>query len=118
MEAQKYCQSCGMPLMNENEIGTNADGSKSSLYCVYCFKDGNFTLDCSMNEMIDMSVKHMKENGILASQNMTEEEATAQMKEFYPELKRWKCTCTDDCASGYNPECTCTSSECHCREKK
>jgi len=26
------------------------------------------------------------------------------------------CTCTDGCASGYNPDCTCTSDECHCTE--
>ncbi|MDR0318814.1 MAG: VOC family protein [Nitrososphaerota archaeon] len=28
-----------------------------------------------------------------------------------------ECTCNDECASGYNPNCTCISSECHCREK-
>jgi len=28
-----------------------------------------------------------------------------------------ECTCTDECASGYNPDCTCTASGCHCREK-
>ena len=30
--------------------------------------------------------------------------------------KKQDCTCTDECASGYNPNCTCTSSECHCTE--
>jgi len=30
--------------------------------------------------------------------------------------KKEECTCTDECASGYNPNCTCTSSECHCTE--
>ena len=30
--------------------------------------------------------------------------------------KKQECTCTDECASGYNPNCTCTSSECHCTE--
>jgi len=27
-----------------------------------------------------------------------------------------QCTCTDECAGGYNPECTCTHSACRCRE--
>lgn len=27
-----------------------------------------------------------------------------------------ECSCDDKCASGYNPDCTCYSSECHCRE--
>ena len=30
--------------------------------------------------------------------------------------KKQDCTCTDECASGYNPKCTCTSNECHCTE--
>ena len=28
-----------------------------------------------------------------------------------------ECTCAEECASGYNPNCTCTHSACHCREK-
>ena len=32
--------------------------------------------------------------------------------------KKPECTCTDACASGYNPKCTCTHPECHCTEKK
>ncbi|MDR1674239.1 MAG: VOC family protein [Oscillospiraceae bacterium] len=30
--------------------------------------------------------------------------------------KEPECTCTDECASGYNPNCTCTHPDCHCRE--
>ena len=30
--------------------------------------------------------------------------------------KKQDCTCTDECASGYNPNCTCSSNECHCTE--
>jgi len=117
MEEKKYCHSCGMFLTNENEIGTNADGSKNNDYCIYCFKDGKFTIDCTMEEMIEISVKHMSEMGVLEQQNKTEDEAREFMRSFFPDLKRWHCTCTNECASGYNPNCTCTSSECHCIEK-
>ncbi len=27
-----YCQSCGMPLIDEKEMGTDEDGSKNGLY--------------------------------------------------------------------------------------
>lgn len=37
-------------------------------------------------------------------------------KYLFPILKRWKCTCTDECAKGYNPKCSCTNPECHCTE--
>ena len=47
----KFCQSCGMPL-TEDVLGTNADGSKNEDYCMYCYKDGKFLQDCTMEEMI------------------------------------------------------------------
>ena len=29
-----------------------------------------------------------------------------------------ECTCTDECVSGYNPNCTCAHPECHCTEAR
>lgn len=41
----KNCQSCGMPLKrDEKGGGTNADGSKSAMYCSHCFESGKFVL--------------------------------------------------------------------------
>ena len=48
----KFCQSCGMPLTDE-VLGTNADGSKNEDYCMYCYKDGKFLHECTMDEMIE-----------------------------------------------------------------
>ena len=41
-----------MPLTDENR-GTNADGSRSEDYCVYCYKNGQFTQKFTMNQMIE-----------------------------------------------------------------
>lgn len=41
-----------MPL-DEGTRGTNADGSRNDDYCVYCYKEGKFTQDFSMEEMIE-----------------------------------------------------------------
>ena len=49
---QKFCQSCGMPLTNEI-LGTKTEGSKCEDYCIYCFKNGKFTKECTMEEMIE-----------------------------------------------------------------
>ena len=39
----KNCQSCGMPLKKDPQTGgTNADGSKSTMYCSYCYDRGAF----------------------------------------------------------------------------
>lgn len=37
----KICQSCGMP-MQENQYGTEKDGSVNDTFCCYCYKDGEF----------------------------------------------------------------------------
>jgi len=48
----KNCQSCGMPLKQDPAHGgTNADGSKSTMYCSYCYQNGKFTRDCTVQEM-------------------------------------------------------------------
>ena len=41
-----------MPLNDENR-GTNADGSRSEDYCMYCYKNGAFTQDFTMGQMIE-----------------------------------------------------------------
>lgn len=39
----KNCQSCGMPLKKDpNCGGANKDGSKSTMYCSYCYNNGVF----------------------------------------------------------------------------
>lgn len=81
----KFCQSCGMPL-NDELLGSNADGSKNEDYCVYCYKDGAFTADCSMEEMIDFCVGPMVEH----NPELTREVAKERMMQFFPTLKRWK----------------------------
>ncbi len=81
-----FCQSCGMPMGNTDDLyGTNADGAKSTDYCKYCYEDGNFTADCTMDEMIEFCVPHMA-NG---ETGMNEDEARKMMNEFFPKLKRW-----------------------------
>lgn len=83
-----FCESCGMPLENEEVIGTNKDGGKNQDYCIYCYKDGDFTADVTMEEMIDISLKHMKEL-FKDDPNFNEEEALSKMQSFFPKLKRW-----------------------------
>ncbi|WP_411681359.1 zinc ribbon domain-containing protein [Clostridium thailandense] len=81
-----YCQSCGMPLVNEKEIGTNVDGSKNNEYCIYCFENGSFKGDMTMEQMIEFCVPHM----VNAHPGTSEEEARKSMQSFFPTLKRWK----------------------------
>ena len=98
---QNFCQSCGMPL-TDNDKGTNADGSRSEDYCVYCYKDGKFLADCTMEQdgkftqdmtmeqMIDHCAQFTDEINTQSGQNLTKEQAKEMMRQFFPHLKRWK----------------------------
>lgn len=87
MQDVKYCQSCGMPLGATEELyGTNADGSKNDEYCCYCYKEGKFTADCSMEEMIEFCIQPM----MASVEGLTEAGAREMMQGIFPQLKRWK----------------------------
>jgi len=107
----KICQSCGMPITLEEQFATNQDGSTNYDYCKYCFEKGEFIDKVPMEKYIEMCSEYASQAG------MTKEEMKKYCTELFPTLKRWKCTCTEECASGYNPNCTCTNPECHCTEK-
>jgi hypothetical protein len=73
-------------MSDEQMYGSDADGAKNAEYCGYCFKDGAFTQDCTMDEMIAVCVPHM----VSANPSMTEDAARQTMTEFFPTLKRWR----------------------------
>lgn len=84
---QKFCQSCSMPLPENKELnGANKDGSLNEDYCKYCYENGKFTWDCTMDEMIDFSAKQMKK----FNPKTDEKAAINNMKQFFPHLKRWE----------------------------
>ncbi len=92
---RKFCQSCGMPMDDASLYGTDADGAPNEDYCRYCFQDGQFVQSCTMEEMIERCAQFVEEFNKGAETKMTRDEAVAQMKQFFPHLKRWK-----DAASG------------------
>ena len=47
-----------MPL-TEDVLGTNADGSKNKDYCMYCYRDGKFLQECTMEVLTDAESKEM-----------------------------------------------------------
>ena len=83
--SQQFCQSCSMPLLDDKLYGTNTDGSKNNEYCIYCYKNGNFTSNISMEEMKNFCIEKMLE----FHPEMNKENATKMMNEVFPKLKRW-----------------------------
>ena len=88
-EIQHFCQSCGMPLSDE-VCGTNADGSMNTEYCKYCYADGHFTQECTMEQMIDFCVQFLDEFNKNTGQHLTADEYREGLRQFFPTLKRWQ----------------------------
>ena len=91
-----------MPLTPE-VLGTNADGSKNEEYCIYCYKDGKFLQDCTMDEMIEHCAQFVDEVNKGLPQPITKEEYIGQMKMYFPRLKRWRKELTVSDAVPENP---------------
>jgi len=81
---QKTCQSCGMPMVEDKDFGTNADISKNEDYCTYCYQNGSFNWpDATLEQMIDKLAEMSDKMG------MKEEDARKMAQENLPKLKRW-----------------------------
>lgn len=80
----KICQSCGMPIASNEQLGMNKDGSINPDYCKYCYQDGEFIDKVSMEEYIEMCSLYGSQAG------MTNEEMKAYCTKLFPTLKRWK----------------------------
>lgn len=89
---RRYCQSCGMPLRFDVEeyLGTNIDGSRSDEFCHYCLKDGHYTVDVSLSEMVDIWVKHTDGYNRYAGTSYTPQELKTVLSKRLPTLNRWR----------------------------
>ena len=101
---QKFCQSCGMPL-TEDVLGTNADGSKNEDYCMYCYRDGQFLQNFTMDEMIEHCARFVGAINEGLEKPITREEYIGMMKSYFPQLKRWRQTLdvSNDEVTNVNP---------------
>ena len=87
-----------MPLTDENR-GTNANGSSSEDYCVYCYKKGEFTQDFTMSQMIEFCLQFLdqwavqtecklspvqaKEHCVRCGDDISDHESAVFVFEFY-----------------------------------
>ena len=74
------CQCCGMPL-EDDILGSEADGTLNEDYCKWCYDKGQFLEDCTMEEMIEFCLPHMQGD---------KQAVRAYLESFMPTLKRWK----------------------------
>ncbi|MCL2598734.1 MAG: zinc ribbon domain-containing protein [Firmicutes bacterium] len=83
-KTESVCQSCAMPHMTPDQLGTEADGSLSQDYCKHCYQNGKFVVYNSLEDAIADSVNYAKHAGL------SEEQMLQFAKATLPGLKRWK----------------------------
>ena len=79
------CQSCGLPLNNDNK-GSNNDLSSSDEYCRFCYLEGEFlipnlTLDMQIDRLAMMAIEKL---------HIPKEKAREMAENILPGLKRWR----------------------------
>ncbi|RLI35411.1 transcriptional regulator [Candidatus Bathyarchaeota archaeon] len=79
------CQSCGMPMKQDGDFGTNRNCSKSKEYCMFCFKEGQFT-----DEGITLVQKIEKNIMIAKGMGISEVQAKRMAEKVIPTLKNWR----------------------------
>lgn len=79
------CQSCGMPLSDPSEVGTESDGSPSRDFCIHCYRNGKYRYDGSMDEIIEGCAPYL-----VRYAGMSLDEAVSFMGAMLPSLKRWR----------------------------
>lgn len=80
----RFCQSCAIPMPNDSLLGTNSDGTLNPDYCRYCYDNGRFLQDVTMEEFIELCVPLAPHAG------MTEAQMRNHCTRVFPALKRWK----------------------------
>ena len=84
MEPKFFCQSCTMPIDNTEDRGTEKDGTKSELYCKYCYRQGEFiNPGQTLQDMKTIVTEQMQQRHI-------PDAVIQQSMHMLPGLKRWK----------------------------
>jgi hypothetical protein len=75
-----------MQMISPDDFGTETDGKKCDDYCAYCYKDGAFLEDVTMEEMISLYADRIESWEL----DVIRDDIVAKMYGVFPTLKRWR----------------------------
>ena len=82
---EHYCQSCGMMFTAPDQHGHEADGAEVEDFCRWCYDNGAYTYETTMEDMIEDCAPRMAE-----AMDWTVDESASLLGAVLPTLKRWK----------------------------
>ena len=81
---EHYCESCAM-ILTPDDCAREADGSKADHWCKWCYDQGHYTYETTMEDMIEDCAPRLA-----ANTGMTLDEAVSLMGAVLPNLQRWR----------------------------
>ena len=78
-----FCQCCGMPLTEDENISREPDRSFNEDYCKWCYTDGKFTY-VSKDDLLDFLMGHMPN-----PEGLAEDERRKQYDGWLSQLSYW-----------------------------
>lgn len=84
MNINHYCQSCGIPLNNDDVKGIERNGLKNNEYCMHCYENNEFK-----NPEINLEEMQMKVKNKMEKMNQPPY-LIQKAVNILPKLKRWK----------------------------
>ncbi len=81
---QLFCQCCGMPLTEDENISREEDRSFNEDYCKWCYTDGKFTY-VSKDALLDFLMDHMPN-----PEGTADDERRQQYDGWLSQLAYWK----------------------------
>lgn len=82
---EHYCQSCGMMFTGPDQHGHEADGVETDEFCRWCYENGAYTYETTMEEMIEDCAPRMAK-----SMDWSVDECASLLGAILPTLSRWK----------------------------
>ena len=82
---EHYCQSCGMMFTDPDQHGHEADGTEVADLCRWCYDDGAWVENVSMDDMIEDYAPRMAE-----AVGWSVDECASLMGAVLPTLRRWR----------------------------
>ena len=82
---EHYCQSCGMMFTAPGQHGHEVGGSEAEDFCRWCYENGVYTYETSMDEMIEDCAPRMAE-----AMDWTVDESASLLGAVLPTLERWR----------------------------
>ena len=79
-----------MPMVAADHFGTNNDNSPSEDYCCFCYREGGFTDNGTMDDKVKENLHYHDENEYHNGRRYTINEAELYLRVMLPTLKRWE----------------------------